>query len=128
MSLKDKLFSSNETTSEEDLATLQNLLAEREAELHLSAVFGSPKPNLDGEPTAVFPYEIQQDGETYANGRKEFVIPDDGLNDPEADLTKFIARQHGIGPSEVDFGALADVEGNSAEIEHDEFGNFLIAE
>jgi len=129
MSVTDYIpFLGNETDeAQPGLDTLHELLAEREAELTLTAEYGRPYPNTQDEPTVVFPYTLYTgDGEEYGAGAKEFVIPDDGLTDADAPLTKFIGKRHGIGPDEVDFDALANVEGTSASAELTEDGDVLV--
>lgn len=113
------------TTDEADgLTALRELLAEREAELNLTATYGRPYTNMTDEPTVVFPYTlVTEDGEDYGAGAKEFLLPDDGLKDTEAPLTKFICKRHGIGPDEVDFEALASVEGTTADASLNEAGD-----
>ena len=109
------LFGSTDD-SKDGLALLEELLAEREAELTLTATYGRPHPNMTDEPTVVFPYTLYTDeGEQYGSGAKEFVIPDDGLNDTDAPLTQFIAGRLNVEADEVDFSALTKVEGSSAD-------------
>lgn len=106
---------------------LRDMLAEREAELTLTAEYGRPHPNTTDEPTVVFPYTLYTGaGEQYGGGAKEFVIPDDGLADPDAPLTKFIGKRHGISPDDVDFEALLAVEGTDADAELNEEGDVVI--
>lgn len=79
---------------------------------------------MTDEPTVVFPYTlVTENGEEYGAGAKEFILPDNGLNDTEAALTKFIGKRHGIGPDEVDFEALASVEGTTADASLNEAGD-----
>lgn len=106
------------------LEQLRSLLQEREASLTLEAQYGRPYPNMTDEPTVVFPYTLfTAEGKEYAAGCKEFVLPDNGLEDADAALTKFIGKRHGIGPDEVDFDALAGVEGTTAEATLNESGD-----
>lgn len=109
------------------LEQLRDLLAEREAELNLSATYGRPYPNMTDEPTVVFPYTLTTgDGEDYGAGAKEFILPDNGLDD-DAPLTKFIGKRHGISPDEVDFDALAAVEGTTADATLTESGDVEVS-
>lgn len=115
------------TDEQDPLEQLRDLLAEREAELSLTATYGRPEPNLTDEPTVVFPYTLHTgDGEEYGTGAKEFVLPDDGLDDADAPLTKFVGKRHGIGPADVDFDALASVEGTSASATLNESGDVQV--
>ena len=118
------LLGLNETEEADGLQQLRDLLAEREAELTLEAEYGRPHPNMTDEPTVVFPYSLYTgDGEEYGAGSKEFVIPDNGLNDTDSPLVQFVGRRLGIGPDDVDFEALASVEGTSASAELKENGD-----
>lgn len=110
------------------LTQLRDLLAEREAELSLTAEYGRPHPNMQDKPTVVFPYTLSdQNGEDYGAGAKEFVIPDNGLNDADSALVAFIGKRLGVGPDDVDFEALASVEGTTANAELTESGDVEVA-
>lgn len=109
------------------LDELRDLLAEREATLNLTAVYGEPYPNMQDEPTVVFPYTLKTgDGDDYGAGAKEFALPDNGLADPDAPLTKFIGKRHGISPDDVDFEALASIEGTSAPARLTDEGDVVV--
>lgn len=129
MSVTDYIpFLGNDDVEADGLKQLRDLLAEREAELTLTAEYGRPYPNMTNEPTVVFPYTlVTDDGEDYGAGAKEFVLPDNGLDDADAPLTKFVGKRHGIGPDEVDFEALANVEGTSANAELTESGDVEVS-
>jgi len=110
------------------LEQLRELLAEREAELNLSATYGRPYPNMTDEPTVVFPYTLQTgDGEDYGAGAKEFVLPDNGLDAADSPLVAFIGKRLGIGPDDVDFEALASVEGTTANATLNEAGDVEVS-
>lgn len=118
------LLGLNDTEEPNGLDQLRDLLAEREAELTLSAEYGRPHPNMSEEPTVVFPYTLYTgNGEEYGAGAKEFIIPDNGLTDTESPLVKFVGKRHGISPEDVNFEALASVEGTSADAELKENGD-----
>lgn len=121
-------FIGNDDDVEADgLTALRELLAEREAELSLEATYGRPYPNMTEEPTVVFPYTLTTaDGEDYGAGAKEFVLPDNGLGDNDAPLTKFVGTCLSIGPDDVDFEALASVEGVSASATLTESGDVVV--
>lgn len=107
-----------------ELDVLYDLLAEREAELTLSAEYGQPYPNTCEEPTVVFPYTLYtSNGAEYGAGAKEFVIPDDGLQDASSPLAQFIAQRLDIEAADVDFDSLVAVEGTTADAELDESGD-----
>lgn len=129
MSVTDYIpFLGNDEVEADGLEQLRDLLAEREAELTLTAEYGRPYPNMTDEPTVVFPYTlVTGDGEDYGAGAKEFVLPDNGLSDADAPLTKFVGKRHGIGPDEVDFDALASVEGTTADAELTERGDVEVS-
>lgn len=90
------------------LAALQNFLAERQARLSLEARYGRPTVNTQGEVTAVFPITLYHDGEEYGAHAKEFPLPDNGLEDEDAALTRFLDA-HGIESVEN----LGDIEGQT---------------
>lgn len=104
-SIITRLFGGNDD-AQDGLEALQTLLAEREATLTLTARYVRPTVNTQGEPTAVFPITLYQDGEEYGAHAKEFTIPDDGLDEEDAPLTQFLAR-HGIESIEN----LGDIQG-----------------
>lgn len=124
----DRLLGGNDSDETNDLTALRDLLAEREAELSLRAIYGQPYPNLQGKPTAVFPYTLyDENGEEYGTGAKEFVIPDNGLKTTDSPLVKFVGKHHGIGPDEVDFDALANVEGTEVDATLKENGDVEVS-
>lgn len=112
------------------LELIRELLAEREAELALEAEYGRPHPNMTDEPTIAFPYTIYtKDGKKYSSGVKEFRLPDDGLSDSTAPLVRFIKERHGsdtIQTGDVDFEALANVEGTTAPAKLNEEGDLVV--
>lgn len=118
------LFGLTDDDEADGLALLRDILSERQAELLLTATYSRPYPNMQEQPTAVFPYTLtDQNGEDYGAGAKEFVIPDDGLDDTESPLVRFISNRTDIDAAEVDFNALASVEGTSADAELNESGD-----
>lgn len=112
--------------SPNELEQLRTLLDRREKKLNLTAEYGRPHPNTRSEPTVVFPYTLYAGDEEYGAGAKEFALPDNGLADTDAPLTKFIGKRHSIGPDEVDFEALASVEGTTAEAELTDEGDVIV--
>jgi hypothetical protein len=106
---------------------LRQLLLEREAALDLSVQYGEPTSDMQDQPTAVFPYTVYDGDEVYGVGKKEFIIPDDGLGDPDAPLTKFVGKRHGIAPEDVDFEALLDVEGTTASASLNDEGDVEVS-
>lgn len=123
--LKDLFSRSDDPTDGLDL--IEELLNEREATLSLEAEYGRPHPNMKDEPTVVFPYTLYTgDGEQYGTGSKEFVIPDDGLQDSTAPLVSFIKKRHEIQTGDVDFQALANVEGTTAPAELNAKGDVVV--
>lgn len=119
----------NRTADAEDptLATLEELLREREATLDLTAEYGRPTPNLQDEPTAVFPYTLfDGDGEEYGTGAKEFPLPDNGLEADDSALAEFVAKRHGISAEEVEFADLAAVEGTTAPATLNDDGDVVV--
>lgn len=74
---------------------LRVLLEQQMGGISLEAEYGEPTFDTVGEPTAVFPYTVYQDGSTYRTGAKEFVVPDNGLNDSDSDLVAFL-EAHGV--------------------------------
>lgn len=120
------LIGGNDST--EGLGALRDLLAEREAEMTLTAKYGEPSPNMTDEPTVTFPYTVYtNDGVTYRVGAKEFVLPDNGLQDADTPLARFIAQRNGIEPSEVTFEDLAAIEGQTADVTLSESGDLEVA-
>lgn len=103
----ERLFGGNDTDEANGLAALQALLAERQNNLSLTAEYIRPTVNMQGEPTAVFPCTLYHDGEEYGAHAKEFTIPDKGLTDEDAPLTRFL-NAHGIESIE-DIGAIEGV-------------------
>jgi len=118
------LFGLGTSEDVDELEQLRDLLAEREAELSLSATYGRPYPSMLNEPTVVFPYTLYTgEGEEYGARAKEFALPDNGLSDNESALVRFVAERLNIEPSEVDFDALCSVEGSSANARINERGD-----
>ena len=109
MGLLDPLRS---TDGPDELEQLYNLLQSRQQTLGLEAQYERPYPNMTNEPTVDFPYTLYTaEGAEYGAGVKEFVLPDNGLDDIDSNLVEFVATQHGIAPEEVTFDDLAAVEG-----------------
>jgi len=69
---------------------------------------------------------MTSDGDEYGTGSKEFALPDDGLNASTAPLVRFIKQRHGIQTGDVDFEALASVEGTTAPAELNEDGDVKV--
>lgn len=116
------------TEAPDELDVLKNLLEAREATLELSAEFERPFPNTKDEPTVVFPYTlVTSDGEEYGAGAKEFLIPDNGLNDTDSPLVKFVGQRLNVGPDDVDFEALAAVEGTTAPADLTDEGDIEVS-
>lgn len=112
MSVLQRFFGSNDQP--DGLTVLENLLAERQATLALEAEYGRPTVNMQGEPTAVFPISLFHEGEEYGAHAKEFAVPDNGLDDEDAPLTRFLAVATDQDPSEVTMEDLTAVEGMTA--------------
>lgn len=108
--LLDRLFGGN--NADNGLEALQSLLSEREATLSLTARYGRPTVNTTGEPTAVFPITLYNEGEEYGAHSKEFAIPDDGLEDTDSPLAKFLDK-HDIHTVE-ELGNIEGVEDTAA--------------
>lgn len=114
-------------STEDGFEQLRQLLLEREATLELTATYGQPYADMQGEPTAVFPYTtFTTDGDVYRVGQKEFVIPDSGLDESDSALAQFVAKRLGISTSAVDFDALASVEGTEASATLNEDGDVVV--
>lgn len=114
-------FGSTEEPTTCGLADLQALLHEREATLKLTAEYGTPTVSKQGEPTAVFPITLYHEGSEYGAHAKEFLIPDAGLSDEDAPLTKFL-NAHGV----TSIGELRSIEGMTDNAELDEAGDINV--
>lgn len=117
---------SNEEETYSGLTVLEDLLAEREATLRLEAEYERPTVNTTGEPTAVFPITLFHEGDEYGATVKEFPLPDNGLDELEADLTQFVGEANGLLPEEVMFSDLSSIEGMSAEARLTEEGEIVV--
>jgi hypothetical protein len=106
-SILTRLFGGNDDETD-GLAALQSALAERQTTLDLSAEYERPTINRQGEPTAMFPCTLYEGGEPYGAHAKEFAIPDNGLDDEDAPLTRFLNR-YGIESIE-DLGSIQGTE------------------
>lgn len=130
MSLRAKLsalWPFNDSEQEDGLDVLADLLAQREATLALDATYQKPTVSQTGEPTAVFPIYLEtEDGEPYGLHAKEFPLPDDGLEEDDADLTQFVADAHGIDAEDAVFADLAAVAGLEAEARLGEDGELTV--
>jgi hypothetical protein len=102
------LLGLTDSTEQDGLEVLQGFLEERQARLSLEAVYGRPTVNTQGEVTAIFPITLYHEDERYAEHAKEFPLPDDGLEDDSAPLTKFL-NEHGITSVE----SLGDIQGQT---------------
>lgn len=109
------LFGGNDETSGID--ALKELLEERERTLNLHAEYQEPTADLNGEPTAVFPYVVYQDDTVYRVGVREFPIPDGGVEEGTP-LAEF------LGEASID--ALDEVEGSTAEAILEESGEISV--
>jgi len=103
------LLGLNDEQQADGLESLKRFLEERQNTLSLTAEYGRPSVNTQGEITAVFPMTLYYDGERYGGHGKEFPLPDSGLSDEDAALTKFL-NAHGIESVEN----LAAIEGETA--------------
>lgn len=92
---------------------LQQYLEAQQAVAQFEVEYGRPTISTLGEPTAQFPYTIYDDGVSYGAGAKEFPIPDNGMQDTGAPLTRFL-HAHSIST----VGDLGAIEGqrDSAEL------------
>lgn len=120
------LFGSNDDDAP-TIEALESLFRESEATLDLTAEFHLPNPNMTDEPTAVFPYTLlDSEGEVYGSGAKEFVIPDDGFEDDDAAVTKFIGGVTDTQVGNVGVGALHAVEGQTASARLNDAGDIIV--
>lgn len=125
--VRAKLGLTNDGRSNDSIDTLRQLFAEREATVDLTAAYHSPEPNMNDEPTTVFPYTLyDSNDDEYGTGAKEFPLPDDGLNDADAAVTEFVARRHDLDPEEVTFDDLAAVEGTTADAHFATNGDIIV--
>lgn len=109
------------------LDELERLLTEREPSLNLSATFSTPTPNMQDEPTVLFPYTVfDSNGNEYGAGNKEFILPDNGLDDTHSTLVQFVAEQHDIDAEDVTFDDVAAVEGTTANVHLNAFGDIEV--
>ena len=108
-----------------ETSVLMAELAARERSLNLTAEYEAPTMSEVGETTAVFPYTLYHDGETYGRDTREFVIPDNGLADTDSPLVQFVAKKHGIAPEDVTPTAVAEIEGYTADAELDADGRVV---
>ena len=120
----DFLAGSNDEQPTTEL--LEDLFRERESTLDLSAQFELPEPNMTDEPTAVFPYTIYDSGEVYGSGSKEFIIPDNGFKDNDANVTQFIGGVTDTPPEDVGVGALYAVESEGVDAFLDDDGDIKL--
>lgn len=105
----------NTTEQQSGVDSLQSALARKQQELNVTATYGEPYLDPTIEETAVFPYTVyDSNGEVYDRGRKEFFIPEDGL-DISSGLKFFLADQLDKDPDDVDIADVAKVQGTSAE-------------
>lgn len=121
------LLGLNDSNEADGLDILANLLSEREAVMTLDAQYEKPTTNTMGEPTAVFPISLFQEGEEYGAASKEFPLPDSGLDDADAALTQFVADANGIDADDVTFADLAAVQGLTASAELNDEGDIEVA-
>jgi len=129
MSISDRLtslFGSNDDEAP-TIEALETLFREREATLDLTAEFHQPAPNMNDEPTAVFPYTLlDSDGEVYGSGAKEFLVPDEGFKDNDAPVTEFIGGLTDTPTEDVGVGALRAVGGALADAELNDEGDIIV--
>lgn len=122
-----KQFLFGSTDNYDETEHLRRLFECKHAKLNLSAVYGRPYPNTDDQTTVVFPYTLEtSDGSEYGAGAKEFILPDDGLNDTEAPLTQFLAARFNIEPEDVEFEHVTKVAGSTADARFDEDGDVRV--
>jgi hypothetical protein len=111
----------------DELEQLYQMLQSRQQTLGLEAQYGRPYPNTTNEPTVDFPYTLYTaEGEEYGAGVKEFVLPDNGLDDHDSNLVQFVAAQHGIDANQVTFDDVAAVEGEYDTAELTDSGDVVI--
>lgn len=119
------LFGFNEPS--DPIAELRTLFNERETTLRLEAEYGAVKPDTQDEPTVVFPYTVYtSNGERYSSGKKEFVIPDNGLLDRESALVDFLSKVHQIPRDDVTFDDMVAVEGHVSDAELNKHGDIVV--
>lgn len=106
---------------QDGLEALQALLADRETTLRLTAQYGRPTVDGQGETTAIFPTTLYHDGEEYGKHYKEFALPDNGLQDSDEPLTRFL-NSHGISSIEE----LGDIQGMTDEARLTEGGDIVV--
>lgn len=127
MNLVDKLRAILGLDSGGDLEELRRLLEERQVTLQLGAIYEEPRMDQQGEPTAVFPITLTHGGEEYDAHKKEFVLPDDGLNDTDSALVQFVAAEVGVPSEDVTFADLAMIEGHETSATLKENGEIEVA-
>lgn len=93
---------------------LRAALQERQTNLSLEAEYMEPYLNDTGEHTAVFPIATFDGDRIYGSEQKEFIVPDDGLDDEDSALVQFLANANGVDPSDVTFDHLANIESMTA--------------
>lgn len=120
-----RLFGAN-NDDVDGLQVLADKLASRESTMNLTATYDRPTVNTRGEETAVFPATVYQDGEEYAVTCKEFPLPDSGLEDTEAPLTRFLADVWEVDATTITFDDLAAVEGLGADAELNKYGELKV--
>lgn len=129
MSLTDYVPFYGNTTEEEapTLEALEAMFRKREATLDLTAEFHQPNGNAMDEPTAVFPYTLlDAEGEVYGTGCKEFIVPDNGFKDDDANVTEFVGGLTDTPASEVGIAALRAIEGSTADAELNDDGDIIV--
>jgi hypothetical protein len=124
--IKGLFFS--EAEDEDPIVSLRQLFDERESTLQLTAQYNTPRPNMTDQPTVVFPYTVYtESGDVYTDGRKEFRLPDNGLEDETSSLVQFLKAKYEIGADEVQFAHLEQMEGKEADAYLNSFGNIEVA-
>lgn len=117
MSVLSRLLGNRGGESESGLAVLQQYLRQQEQVLSLEVEY--QQPDISGaddgslEPVATFPMELYDDGAFRGTDALLFPIPDGGLQDGDAPLTRFL-NAHGI--STVDDLAAIEGQVDSAEV------------
>lgn len=116
--------SSNDTNGTDFLKTY---LEKQENTLSLEAEFAEPAINMVGEPTAIFHLDTYHDGEQYGYEAREFVIPDNGLEDADSPLAQFMSRALGDNADDLSRDNIDDLEGVTADASLKANGNYELA-
>jgi len=106
---------------------IRELFRERETDFSLIGVFQTPYANTEGEPTIAFPISVQtRGGVPYTRKELEFRIPDNGTNDDDSALVKFLTRALNVDTSDVSVDDVLNVAGTEVEVSLGEHGGYNI--